>query len=133
MNVPRLTFGKHERLRGSLRIREVATTGTGLSEAPFRLIAKVMDLPEATPLQVAFAVPKRHMPRAVDRNRMKRRMREAFRLIKPACATRLRGAGTQVAFLFLYQGRDAVDFATTSRKISRATDRWLEKHVAPGQ
>jgi ribonuclease P protein component len=129
----RPTFPKRERLTGALRIQDVATTGLAVSEPPFRLIGKTMALRSPVPLQVAFAVPKRHLPLAVDRNRMRRRMREAYRLLKAPIHERLRGDGVQCAWLFVFQGKECIAFDTTERKISRAMDRWLNEHLERGQ
>lgn len=129
----RHTFPKLERLTGALRIQEVATTGLGVSEAPFRLVGKMMTLKSPSPLQVAFAVPKRHLPLAVDRNRMRRRMREAFRSHKMRVHERLRDRGVQCAWLFVFQGKECLAFDVTEQKISRAMDRWLNEHLERGQ
>ena len=51
---------------------------------PLRWIWKEAVLPENVPAQVAFSVSKRRFKRAVDRNRVKRMMREAYRLNKAA-------------------------------------------------
>jgi len=66
------------------------------------------DLPEdlvTFPLMVAFSAPKRNFKKAVSRNLLKRRMREAFRLHKYACLTELRKEHRSVAILIKYNGR----------------------------
>lgn len=126
--VPRATFGKHEHLCGTLRIRAVATTGRGVNEHPFKLVGRIMALTEPVSAQVAFAVPKRNLRHAVDRNRMKRLMREAYRLNKAPHMERLAAKGIQVAWLFVFQAQQAVSYAETEQKISRALTRWMEQH-----
>lgn len=127
MSSPRLTFRKHEHLCGQLRIQEVFRRGRGLSEAPFRLIGLRMQLPSNAPAQVAFSVPRKHLRRAVDRNRMKRLMREAYRHAKPMVYERLSGSEAQVAWLFVYQARQLLEQEELSRKITRALHRWLDE------
>lgn len=124
----RNTFRKHEHLCGKLRISEVATTGRVVHVPPFRLVGKRMPLPTKAPAQIAFAVPRRHLRHAVDRNRMKRLMREAYRQLKPALYQRLATGGEQVAWLLVFQGRGPIPLAETSLKISKALDRWLIEH-----
>ena len=127
MSGPRLTFRKHEHLCGQLRIQEVFRRGRGLSEAPFRLIGLRMQLPTNAPAQVAFSVPRKHLRRAVDRNRMKRVMREAYRHTKPSVYDRLKEGDPQVAWLFVYQARHVLEQEEVSHKISRALHRWLDE------
>jgi RNase P protein component len=49
------------------------------------------------------------MKLAVDRNRMRRLLREAYRLNKHRYQDRLKQRGKQCAWLFIYQGKAAVD------------------------
>jgi ribonuclease P protein component len=125
----RHTFPKSERLCGSLRIKEVATTGKSIHEPPIRLTGKLMALPSESPAQVAFAVPSRNLKRAVDRNRMKRLMREAYRLHKHAHHERLRAAGVQCAWLFTFQGKTRIPYAEARARLTRALERWMQQHV----
>lgn len=125
----RPTFSKHEHLTGRLRIQEVVTTGRSVHEAPLKLVGKIIDLPTEAPAQVAFAIPKRYMKLAVHRNRMRRLLREAYRLNKSVYHNRLREAGKQCAWLFIYQAKEPLTLAETQLKITRSLDRWMEKHA----
>jgi ribonuclease P protein component len=126
--VQRATFSKHERLRGRLRVQEVATTGRSVHEPPFKLVGKLMALPTDAPAQIAFAVPKRNLPLAVHRNRVKRLLREAYRINKHRWYGKLQASGKQCAWLIVFQGKAPVTLAETELKISRALDRWLKQH-----
>ncbi|MBK9193409.1 MAG: ribonuclease P protein component [Flavobacteriales bacterium] len=126
--MPSATFSKHERLRGRLRVQEVATTGRSVHEPPFKLVGKLMALPTDAPAQIAFAVPKRNLPLAVHRNRVKRLLREAYRIDKHRWYGKLQASGKQCAWLIVFQGKAPVTLAETELKISRALDRWLKQH-----
>lgn len=128
----RATFRKHERLIGRDRVKAVATRGRAVHETPFRLVGLLMPLDTVAPAQVAFAVPKRNLRKAVQRNRTRRLMREAYRLNKERWYERLRTAGLQCAWLFVFQGSAVPGWAETHEKITRAMDRWLLQHV-PGR
>ena len=68
------------------------------------------------------------MKHAVDRNRMKRLMREAYRLNKARYLEHLATTGRQCAWLFIFQGKAPIGLAETQVKITRCLDRWMEKH-----
>ncbi|HMC96705.1 MAG TPA: ribonuclease P protein component [Flavobacteriales bacterium] len=126
--MPRPTFRKHEHLCGRLRLQEVATTGRAVHDPPFKLLGKRMELPTNAPAQVAFAIPKRYLRLAVQRNRMRRLMREAYRLNKERFYTTLEASGVQCAWLFIYQGKGTITLAETELKITRSLDRWMKEH-----
>ncbi len=127
----RATFRKHERLCARTAIQQLVDGGRAVNEAPVRLIGMVMPLDTPAPAQIAFAVPRRHLPHAVDRNQVRRRLREAYRLHKQGWYDHLAAAGVQCAWLVVFQGRNVPTYATLERKITRAIDRWLLEHVPP--
>lgn len=76
-------FRSGERLKSLKEIELVFEKGQSLSHAPLRLLW--MNLPEEgdkEEVKIAFSVPKKIFKKAVVRNRIKRRMREAYRLNK---------------------------------------------------
>ena len=99
------TFRKHERLTGRDRMKKVAVPGKVVKAHPFRLAGLQLPLDTAAPAQVAFAVPKRHVRSAVQRNRIRRHMREAYRLNKHRWYARLRENGVQCAWLVVFHGQ----------------------------
>lgn len=77
ISAPRLTFGlpRVERLRSKKEIGELFDAGRASSRKPLRVIYS-----EAEANAIMVSVPKRLFKRAVDRNLLKRRIREAYRL-----------------------------------------------------
>ncbi len=125
----RPTFRKHERLCGREQLRKVATVGKAMRAMPYRLVGLCMPLDSPAPAQVAFAVPKRHVRSAVERNRIRRHMREAYRLNKHRWYARLEEAGAQCAWLVVYQGHGPLPWADASRILIDLFDRWTQQHV----
>jgi ribonuclease P protein component len=76
------TFKKEERLCNKKLIDELFHSGSSFLCYPFKASWQFIDAPQSFPVQVLFAVSKKRFKRAVDRNLIKRRMREAYRLNK---------------------------------------------------
>ena len=77
------TLGKEERLKSNLSIQELLKQGKVVSSFPLKMYWDFSpDLRQKYPVRAAISVPKRKFRRAVDRNLMKRRLREAYRLNK---------------------------------------------------
>src|SRR5438128_2261118 len=72
------TFSKSERLSSKVIIDKLVKSGNSFNSAPFR-ITWLETVDAASPLQVVISVPKRSFKKAVDRNRLKRIIREAYR------------------------------------------------------
>lgn len=89
----RFRFQSNQRLKHARAISFVLENGKKFHHYPLLFISTVLPPhtpqgknsdPEArnpaSPMQIAFSVPKRRIKKAVNRNRIKRQMREAFRL-----------------------------------------------------
>ena len=70
-----------------------------------------------SPLQAGFGASSRHFKKAVDRNRIKRLSREAYRLQKRHLIQRLESKGLYLALFFIYTGKELPDYPTVSQKI----------------
>ena len=72
---------------------------------------------------VAFAVPKRNFKRAVHRNLLKRRMREAYRLNKASAIRKFEEKGQHAAFLIKYNSREIRSFSEIEKDMRYALRR----------
>ncbi len=91
-------FQKHERLKSLKAIRQIFSEGKQVKAFPIR--AAFIPIENDLNLhQVAFSVPKKRFKRAVDRNRIKRQMREAYRLNRDQVLTELK---QPVGIVFIY-------------------------------
>ncbi len=79
-NIVKHTFKKSERLSSQKDIKELFANGSSFYLYPFKVVYSLAG--SGASHKVLFSVPKRVFKRAVDRNLLKRRMREAYRLHK---------------------------------------------------
>lgn len=75
-----LSFKKSERLHKKREIQELFEKGSSFCLYPFKVIYRRVD--SAGGNQVLIAVPKKKHNKAVVRNKLKRRIREAYRINK---------------------------------------------------
>lgn len=77
----RFKLGKNQKLKSRKVIARLFQEGKSLKEFPVKMIYLPIDKDNlCVQNQVAFSVPKRNFKLAVDRNRIKRLLREAYRL-----------------------------------------------------
>ena len=77
------TFKKEERLKSRKLIGEMFKKGESFGQYPLRLIwVKREENDNEFPIQFTVSVPKKKFPKAVQRNHIKRKVREAYRLHK---------------------------------------------------
>jgi ribonuclease P protein component len=75
------------------------------------------------PAEMAVSVPKRIYKRAVDRNLLKRRVREAYRLQKPLFFEFLNEAGVHVRLVIQYRGRKIESYQLIEEKLQEALEK----------
>lgn len=76
------TFRKEERLNKEIWIQELFTKGSSFHLYPFKILFLPHPDIQSSANQVLISVSKRNFKKAVDRNTIKRRIREAYRLNK---------------------------------------------------
>lgn len=78
----RMTLGKQERLKSKTLIGKLYEEGNSVKAFPLRMVFLQTEHTSNFPCQVAVSVSKRNFKLAVDRNRIKRLLRETYRLQK---------------------------------------------------
>jgi ribonuclease P protein component len=71
-------------------------------------------------LQAGFTVSARNFKKAVDRNRIKRLMREAYRLQKNPLREHLQESRKSIAVFFVYTGNELPQYDVVFEKINTA-------------
>lgn len=119
------TFSKEERLCSKRLIALLFSKGSSFNVYPLRFVYHTPpDMPPGLP-QVLISVSKRYFKRATDRNRLKRQIREAYRLNKQAL---YQNTGQSPRLLgILYIGKEKKSFDTIQKKLISGLERCLSK------
>jgi ribonuclease P protein component len=108
------TFSKNERLCSKPLIDKLIQKGNSFNGFPFKI--SWMEIQESTvPVKILISVPKRKFKKAVDRNRIKRLIREAYRKNKQVLIDCLEEK--KIIFLLVYTSKTIIDYTETEAKI----------------
>ena len=124
-----LTFRKQERMVSQRLIDDLFGGGNSRSVAafPLRAVYKLRERgAHETPLQMLVSVPKKHFHHAVDRNRVKRQVREAWRLHKPLLAEAV-ASDKQLLVAFIWQSGQQLSTQEVETRVVSIVKRLQEK------
>ena len=128
------SFSKEERLCNVKLIDKLFHSGSSFLLYPFRIIWLQEPLPGQIPVQVLISVPKKRFKRAVDRNLIKRRIREIYRLQKAERLYPFLSENSVTILLGInYIGNEIGNYAFMEKKFNAAILKfqkvYLENHV----
>jgi len=114
------TLGKSERLKSRKQIEQLFSEGKNFPLSPFRIYYLVTPFINnaSSNLQFGAGVSAKNFKRAVDRNRIKRLMREAYRLQKKQLQEALKQKKLQLNVFFIYTGKELPMFNTVKEKVN---------------
>lgn len=124
----KFTYPKKEKLKSKKRIDQLFAEGQSVSSFPLRLVYLGTTFDDDVLVKTGVSVSKRHFKKAVDRNRIKRLLREAYRLNKPLLFNNLT---TQHAFMILYIGKEKPTYTQVETRMKRLFDKFLSKISEP--
>ena len=100
----RYFLGKEDRLKSRKSIDLLFKKGKSFSHFPFKVFW--MQAAGDHVLQAAFSASSRNFKKATDRNRIKRLMREAYRLQKNTLSEALKTGQKKITLFIIYTGRE---------------------------
>jgi len=121
----KFTLSANERLKSRKKIQELFAAGKVINFPPFRIIHQLQN--DDAPLQFGVAVGTRQFKKAVDRNRIKRLMREAYRLQKNELKELLIGKQKSLALFVIYTGKTIPDYPFVFEKMGKVLQKLSEE------
>ena len=121
------TLHKSERLDRKKVIEKMFAGGSrSFSVFPLRVVYLPVEELDV-PVSILVSVSKRRFKRAVKRNRVKRQIREAYRLNKHLLSDALSGSQTRLAVAFIYLSDELVPSSVIEERMKIALSRIAEK------
>jgi ribonuclease P protein component len=134
LSIPRIrhTYSREERLKREQHIATLFRTGKAFSVFPLRVI--YLDVPRpglegTSPVQTGFSVPKKKWRNAADRNKIKRLMREAWRLQKHILYAAL-PEKLQLHLFFIFTDTRKAKYATIHACVETSINRLIKTYEA---
>jgi ribonuclease P protein component len=120
----RFTFKKEEKLKSRKLIEQLFDKGSSLSVFPLRIVYLKIEHGTGFPIQAGFSVPKRKLKKAVDRNRIKRLIRESYRQQKH---TLYQNIDDTYILMFTYLDEKEHKYVDIEEKMIYLLEKFLQK------
>lgn len=127
------TFKKEERLCSHKLIDKLFHNGSSFLLYPYRIIFLKADKPLPVKAQVVINVSKRRFKHAVDRNLIKRRIREIYRLHKSEKLYAHLAEGETLLLGIAYVGKEIHDYAFIEERLQKALKNLQEAYRSQGE
>lgn len=120
----RFKYSKKDKLKSKKLIEHLFNEGKSVTAYPLKLIYLKTEFDDDYLLKTGVSVSKRLHKTAVARNRIKRILREAYRLNKPLY---FNNSSTSYAFMILYLSKDGTTFEDVDNKMKLLFEKFLNK------
>ncbi|MFA6947145.1 MAG: ribonuclease P protein component [Pedobacter sp.] len=125
------SFKKEERLCNIKLIEKLFSDGSSFLVYPFRIVWLPEDSNSKLPVQILISVPKKKFKRAVDRNLIKRRIREVYRLHKSEdLYSFLNEHSARILLAVNYIGNEIPDYGFLEKKFKDALARFKKSYLS---
>jgi ribonuclease P protein component len=122
-----LGLGKKERLKSRKQIDALFASGKSFVQFPLRVTYSFFTAEDEALAQIGVTASKRNFKKAVDRNRIKRLLREAYRLQKSGLADALKKNGKKGYLFFMYTDKTITSFDVIKTTMNQCLKKLQQK------
>ncbi|MCU7695532.1 ribonuclease P protein component [Haoranjiania flava] len=123
------TYGKAQKLKSRKDIETLFRSGCSFYVHPLKIFYRICmrEPQESSPLKTGMGVSKKYFSKAVKRNRVKRLVREAYRLHKNNLYALMEARNLSADVFFIYTSREIIPFHVVEEKMQTALNILAEK------
>ena len=121
-----LKYSKKDKLKSKKLIEKLFSEGKVITLFPLRLVYLKTSFEDSSVVKTGISVSKKLHKNATDRNKIKRLLREVYRLNKPKY---FNNSSTPYAFMILYIGKEKPTFDSVNTKTQLLFQKFL-KHTS---
>jgi ribonuclease P protein component len=119
-------FSKKEKLKSKKAIDHLFSTGKTITAFPIRVIYVGKMTKENVLISAGVTVSKKNIKLAVERNLVKRRMKEAYRLNNNDLKKHLKNTESEINMMFIYTSKQILPYKEIEAKIKVLLTRLIE-------
>jgi len=121
------SYRKEEKLKSRKLLDELFAAGNTVAAFPIKIFyMKMAEGPFDFPLKVGVGVSSRYFKHATDRNRIKRLLRESYRLNKLILHDFVKDSNKQLVIFFLYTGKELPEYSLVTEKMKLVIGKLIE-------
>lgn len=121
------SFQRNEKLKGRKNTDRIFREGKTFLIYPVKVFYVLESVDGTVELKAGVGAGTRNFKKAVDRNRIKRLLRECFRKEKPALQSALLQSNKTMLVFFLYIGKEMPDHLLLRRKMKKITQTLIDR------
>jgi len=123
-NTQRYFFGKESKLKSRNVIQQLFSEGKHVLVYPLKAVYIFGNEPH--PLKAGISASKRNFKKAVDRNKIKRLIREAYRLQKPALENHLIQNNQNLSIFMMHVGKEMPEYDQLKESVEKIIKRMMK-------
>jgi ribonuclease P protein component len=121
------SYSKEEKLKGRKLVQELFSKGKTFTVYPVKVFYMQPDVKLNNAVKAGVGTSARHFKKAVDRNRIKRLLREIYRIEKIPLHEYLKSSGKQVVIFFLYVDKSMPEYSELKTKMHLALHKLIKQ------